>query len=232
MKYIYITLICVSLVLACKHNSTSEKLLAKGILQNGQEYKIYSVSSDPVIDKVVKIYYQNSDLLYEAYGLKNNQKEGFDEIHSHSGVLKKRIIWSKDRLKKTITFDEEGDLKEIDNYVSLNAIDTLNTYFSFTKNGDTAKEESFYYSIYGLDDSVKYGNDYTFRIQLESHIYDQAYVSFCGYDDNFNEHPSLTTGKCDSFPMDDFKLIVTKKGGYNLGKNMVSGEIINFGKKK
>ena len=206
------------------YGCNNKKVIGKGYTADGLRYEMVKVNNDSLTDSVEKIFYKNSDSVYEEIEFKDNEKV-VEDFFSTKAFISFATIWEHNRKIECKYFDTDAHtLTAIQYYTNVHDTDFPNEYFKFSPRRDTIKSESFYCSVYDNGNIVKNGDEFSLEIVLDAPKYNCAYVRFFDFDDKFYVRPG---SKLDSMEMYNFKvLVITRK--YHLGTNKIRGEIVNY----
>ena len=178
-------------------------------------------------DTVIKIYYTNSDSLYEIYKISNRQsdyKNGFDEIYYPNGVVKSSTLWNHKRKLNRIDYDTVSKIFTSSYYMSVSDTDYPNTIFTITYKFDTIDNSSMYLVLSKNNQVISYGQPYCFMLYLKGHLYQKAVFRLNDFDDQFNY---LNSGS-NSVPFNDSLRAYVQIAKPKPGLNTIRGQIVNY----
>ena len=213
--------------ISCQHGRHSH-ILKQGIV-SGKRYEVSKLEGDSLADRLVTIYYPNSDSVYENYRMKNGIKEGWEDFFDMSAKDTYGILWKHNRKIVSEHYNASNKADMIFCYENIHDTDYANEFYYFTPERDTDKKKCFYSTVYCKNDTIKDGDDCIIRVELTTPRYKKGYVRICGFNEKFYLVPN---GRCDSFELkyspsgiyEGYTLI----NHYHLGKNLLRGEVVNY----
>jgi hypothetical protein len=136
----------------------------------GGEVSIRMVWSHGVIEDTVKHYYRNG-ILKLTTPFKRGKKVGLEKVYFLN-----------------------GGLEQINEWVYAQGINFINSATYFNEMGDTVFQ-SHYVAFNSKQDTIALGEKYEFELELKNPIFDNLYVVYGDFDEDFN----LNKGKMDTF---------------------------------
>jgi hypothetical protein len=212
---------------ACDSGPKKEKAISIERYSNGAvRMEKFATTSDSV-DFKCKDYYPNGNIAMEYY-LKNNVYQGSSKKYFENGKIDFEGNWEAGKKKGLFKyFDSLGTIEKIIEFIpfkdSLNS--QANQLIRINTDGDTIVDKSLYYEYYSASDTIKSGEPYEFKIVLRGHIYDNAFIRFCDFDDKFNL--AYDEKKCEVVNTVNFG-IQLKYTKTKIGVNYLRGVIVNY----
>ncbi|MFA6058693.1 MAG: hypothetical protein WC756_10880 [Taibaiella sp.] len=184
------------------------------------------IESD-TIDYECTDFYSDGEVM-SRYFLKENKIHGYNANYYHNGKIDFEGNWETGKKKGLFKyFDSLGNLEKIIEFVPFR--DSLNSrpnqVIKINTAGDTIVDKSLYYEYYSVSDTIKSGVPYEFKIVLRGHIYDNAFIRFCDFDDKFNL--AYDEEKCEVVNTVNFG-IQLKYTRTKIGVNYLRGVIVNY----
>lgn len=194
-------------------------------------YAKYELLSGDTVDIKFKVY-DSLDNLIEIFYEKDSLRHGLNEEFYLNGIKKTEGQWYKGKKTRWFKYyDENGKLKVLRQYISIDDTTNwnsdeayLNQVIRFNDNGDTVKDGSFFMRLLTVGDTIKNGNEYSFKVVLVAPLFKNAYLILCDFD---SEYKLLPNAVCDTFSMKDYQRVLSPKD-YHLGENIIRGKIVNF----
>ncbi|XHR94250.1 hypothetical protein ACFJIV_28850 [Mucilaginibacter sp. UC70_90] len=196
---------------------------------NGEKSEISYVKNDSF--NLIRKDYYSTGIIKSLFHLKDSLFNGLNEEYYRSGKLESKGYWHLGKKKGWFYFyDSIGNLDKAIEYLPFrdSSVSKPNQIIHFTINGDTIKNgQSIYYEYYSTKDTIKLNKEtFTFKIVLAGHKYENAYIGFCDFDDQFNlpDHKP-----CPVTEMDNYSILLNPRA-YHLGENKITGYIVNMEK--
>lgn len=218
--------LCIIFYTSCKeHNNDVSRL----VYHDGRIEFTFKLKNDTLDYKVIIVSPQGDTqrILY----LKDSCKHGIDSTFHKNGKVEFTGNWYYGFRKGTFTeYDSFGRRIAIRRYIIIadSSKSYLNEVIRFNQNGDTLHNTSTYYDLYSSSktDTITNGEKISFKIVLRGALFDSAYVSFCDLDKYYR---TIDSSSCDTFLMQKMSISL-QHIKYNIGENIYSGTIINYGK--
>lgn len=180
---------------------------------------------------IIKEYYPSGNLKFEG-SLRNDKLDGIGKQYRNDGTIESEGTWITGRKNGFFKYYRlNGSLEKIIEYIPFRdtVADRPNQMFKIGMNGDTLLNgQSLFYEYWFVKDTIKMNKEeYQFKIVLKGHIFNNALLRVCDFDERFNL-PS--DGHCDEIPFDKGFTVITAltPNKYKVGKNTLRGEIINY----
>lgn len=156
---------------------------------------------------------------------KKMEKQGksvksIDTIWNESNEIDRVETYYNDKISNVLFF-EKGTANKAIHYIEVNNEFLPNKLFIFNEQGDTLKDKSLYHLLYYVKDTISSNEEYRFKIVLEGHIYDNAYLALSDINADFPDSLSPVV------EMENLQIPLVIKGE-NRGWNYIRGRIDNF----
>jgi hypothetical protein len=150
----------------------------------------------------------------------------YDSIFNQDKLVQIRVF-KNDKINEIRFFGMNNILRKVIKYIRVNDSILPNQFILLDENGDTIKNQSLYYDLYCINDTIANNEKYKFKVILSGHVFDSAAFYLCNYSDKFILDSA--NAQCSVFSMNKVPLCATVADVNTVkGWNYIRGRIDNY----